>query len=328
MKWSNRLIIMLLIGAFLLSGCISTKVTLFRSYSEPLKEYTLEGEGDGKVLMIPVKGVITSRSKNRLLYTEPGTVQEIVSHLEMAAEDKKIKVVVLQIDSPGGTVTASDILYHEIKEFKNKTGKKVVIAMMNLAASGGYYIALAGDEIYAHPTTVTGSIGVIFIRPDIEGLMGKIGVEADVTKSGVYKDMGSPFRKSTETEQELFQGIIDELYGRFVGLIAENRGLDPDQVRAIADGRIYTAQQALDLKLIDRIGYLDEAIAGAKQIAGLPDNAQVVVYRRTERANDNRYYTATGKGGGGSPKLIDLGIPEYMNVPDAGFYYLWTPGVE
>ena len=209
MKWPTQLIFILLIGAFLLSGCITTKVTLFRSYTEPLKEYTLEGEGDGKVLIIPVKGVITSRAKNRLTYTEPGTVQEIVSHLEMAVKDEKIKAVVLQIDSPGGTVTASDILYHEINEFKTNTGKKIVIAMMNLAASGGYYIALAGDEIYAHPTTVTGSIGVIFIRPNIGGLMGKIGVEADVTKSGEYKDMGSPFRKSTEAEKELFQGIID-----------------------------------------------------------------------------------------------------------------------
>jgi protease-4 len=312
----------------LLSGCITTKVSLFKSYDEPLKEYTLEGDGDGKVLIIPVKGVITSRAKKRLMYTEPGTVQEIVSHLEKAAKDEKMKVVILQIDSPGGTVTASDILYHEIQEFKAETGKKVVIAMMNLAASGGYYIALAGDEIYAHPTTVTGSIGVIFISPNIEGLMGKIGVEADVTKSGVHKDMGSPFRKSTETEQKLFQGIIDELYGRFLDLIVENRGLDPDTVRHIADGRIYTARQALHHKLIDRIGYLDEAIAGAKQISGLPNNAQVVVYRRTERANDNRYNTATGKGGIGSPKLIDLGIPGYMNVPSAGFYYLWTPGAE
>jgi protease-4 len=313
------------VALWLLAGCIAAKIQLGADYSEALRESTLEGKGAPKVVLIPIRGFISSEPKGDALGYKPSTVQEVVSHLELAAKDPKVKAVVLELDTPGGSVTASDILYREIDAFKQRTRVKVVSAMMDLATSGGYYVALASDRIVAHPTCVTGSIGVIFIRPQIAGLMDKLGVAAEVTKSGQFKDMGSPFRDSTGAERQIFQHIIDDLNNRFVTLVAEQRHLDPGTARTLADGRIYTAQQALEFKLIDRIGYLPDAFAEAKKLAGLPDDTRVVVYRRTRFRNDNLYNTFTGSGSGNLPKMFDLGWSRVLNVPSTGFYYLWAP---
>jgi protease-4 len=150
-------------------------------------------------------------------------------------------------------------------------------------------------------------------------------VAAEVTKSGQFKDMGSPFRDSTGAERQIFQHIIDDLNNRFVTLVAEQRHIDPGAARTLADGRIYTAQQALDFKLVDRIGYLPDAFGEAKRLAQIPEDARVVVYRRTRFHNDNPYNTFTGSGGGNLPKMFDLGLSQVLNVPATGFYYLWAP---
>lgn len=312
-------------GLWLFTGCVGVKVKLQDYRSEPLKEVTLEGKGKEKVLLIPIRGVISSEPKRRVLGAEPSVVREVVSHLKLAAEDPKVKLVILQIDSPGGPVTASDMLYREIEDFKKRTQVKVISMMMGMAASGGYYVALAGDRIIAHPTTVTGSIGVIFVRPSVEGLMEKIGVEVEITKSGRFKDMASPFRDPTDDEKQLLKNIIGEMNERFVTLVAERRRMDLDTARKIADGRICTAQQALKLGLIDEIKYLNEVIREGKTRAGLPQDARLVVYRRSRPYNDNAYNTFTGEEGDGLPQMIDLGLSEYLTAPRTGFYYLWAP---
>ena len=142
--------------AILLVACASPRITLFSDASDPLREVTLDGTADDKILVVPITGVITDSPKSRLTRTMPGMVQEVVSHLRLAEKDDRVKVVLFKIDTPGGTTTASDILYHEIAAFKQRTGKKVVVCMMNLATSGGYYVSLPADVIMAHPTTVTG----------------------------------------------------------------------------------------------------------------------------------------------------------------------------
>src|SRR5262249_39001215 len=162
---------------------------------------------------------------------------------------------------PGGTVTASDIIFRELEEFKRTTGRAVVASMLDVAASGGYYIALAADTIVAHPTTVTGSIGVIMISLNAEGLMQKVGLATATIKSGERKDMGSPFRQLTSEERAIFQAVIDDLYRQFVSKVVERRNIPAATATALADGRIYTAEQALGHKLVDRIGYLPEAPA-------------------------------------------------------------------
>jgi protease-4 len=187
------------------SGCIKPKITLFPDATEPLREFTLQGAGREKILIVPVNGFISDSHRDLPFLRRSSMVQEIVSQLKKAEKDKDIKAVILKIDSPGGSVTASDMLYHEISKFKERSGVKLVVIMMGVAASGGYYVALPADFIFAHPTSITGSIGVVFLRPNVSGLMGKIGMEMEVDKSGKNKDMGSPFRRPTEEERRLFR---------------------------------------------------------------------------------------------------------------------------
>ncbi len=312
-----------LIAAIIINGCGAPNIKLFTDASDPLQEFTLQGKEKGKVLIIPVRGIISDSTKKGMLYDMPGMVQEIVSQLRIAEKDEEVKAVLLKIDSPGGSTTASDILYHEIMAFKKRTGAKVVAAMMDIAASGGYYVSLPSDLIIAHPTTVTGSIGVIFLRPTVTDLMGKIGLDIEVIKSGQNKDMGSPFRQSTEEEQKIFQDLINELGGRFINLVAKHRKIDQNILSDISTARVYLAREALQLGLVDKIGYLNDAVLQAKKLAGLNEDCKVIVYRRTRYPNDNIYNTSTTKFGSQGLSLIDLGILDSITSLSTGFYYLW-----
>ena len=309
-----------------LIGCQTPKIRIFPSYADPLQEYTLQGKEKGKVLVISLRGMISDAPKKQFISTRPSMVQEIVSQLRKAEDDPEVKAVLLKIDSPGGSVIASDLIYNEIVAFKQRKEAKVVVAMMGVAASGGYYISLPADFILAHPTTVTGSIGVLFLRPDLTGLMEKIGVDVNVSKTGKNKDMGSPFRQATEEEQKITQDLIDQLADRFLDRIAEHRKLDPKNLKEISSARIYLAQDALNLGLVDRVGYLDEAVSEAKKLAELPVDAKVVVYRRTEYPDDNLYNTATSRYEGGGLSIISLDLPGALGPLQTGFYYLWHPG--
>ena len=303
-------------------GCTAPKIRLFPSQEDPLLEFTLEGKSEPKVLVVPIRGIISNSPKEGFVSTRPSVVQEVVSQLRRAEEDPKIKAVILKIDSPGGSVTASDILYSEITGFKNRTGAKVVVAMMDVAASGGYYISLPADHILAHPTTVTGSIGVIFARPKVTGLMEKIGLAVEVNKSGTEKDMGSPFRQASAAEEKIFQDLTDRLGARFIDLVARHRKLKPEVVAQISTARVYLANEALELGLVDEIGYLENAIRQAKNLAGLAEDAKVVVYRRAEYPDDNIYNTSTSFGGA-KASLISMELPGALNHIQTGFYYLW-----
>jgi len=318
----KSLIISLCLIVFTIAGCTAPKIRLFPSQADPLKEFTLEGKGDKKVLVIPVRGIITNKPKEGFIRTRPSLVQEVVSQIRRAEEDKNVKAVILKIDSPGGSVTASDILYNEIAAFKERTDAKVVVAMMGVSASGGYYISLPADYILAHPTTITGSIGVIFMRPKVTGLMHKVGIGLDVSKSGVNKDIGSPFRPATAEEEKIFQDLTDRLGVRFVDLVAKHRKLDSEIIAEISTAQVYLANEALELGLVDEIGYLAKAVAQAKKLARLPEDAKVVVYRRTEYPDDNIYNTST-RYGGGDVSLISLKLPGSLSHIRTGFYYLW-----
>jgi protease IV len=313
-------------AVLLVGGCTGLNVNIGVESKQPLKEYVLEGRGKGKVLIIPVRGFLSDAPTSGLLGERPGVVQQVVSQLRLAEKDHEVKAVLLEINSPGGSTTASDILYHEIMEFKTRTKTKVVAALMDVAASGGYYIALPADRIVAHPTSITGSIGVIFITPKVIGLMDKIGVGVEINKSGSEKDIGSPFRPSTPAEQRIFQGLTDTMGRRFLDLVAKHRSIDADSMNSISTARIYLADEALQLKLVDSVGYLSNAIAEAKELAGLPKDAEVVGYRRSKDANDNIYNTSVAWRSGTNVALIDLNLSEIIPSLCAGFYYLWTPG--
>lgn len=321
--YMTLLVTALLVG----SGCIKLKITLFPDGTEPLKEFTLQGTGNEKILIIPINGFISDSQKDSLLHRRPSMVQEIVSQLRKAEKDKDIQAVILKIDSPGGSVTASDLLYHELSGFKKRSKAKLVAVMMDVAASGGYYVALPADIIFAHPTAITGSIGVVFLRPNVSGLMGKVGVEMDIDKSGRNKDMGSPFRKATAEEQEIMGNIIAGLADRFIGLVVSRRPLNDEARADISSARIYTAADALRLGLVDQIGYLDDAIEKTTKIAGLPENPKIVVFRRTEYPDDNLYNTQTSRPEIAEINLLDPGLTESLSPFRSGCYYLWLPGM-
>jgi len=308
----------------LVSGCASPMLGLLGDGTAPLEEYTLSGEAREKILVVPVRGTINDEPREGFFQDRPSLLQEVVAQLRKAEKDPSVRALVLTIDSPGGPATASDILYHELIGFKEKTGIPVVASLMDVAASGGYYVALSADAILAHPTTVTGSVGVVFWRPQVKGLMDKLGLDLEVNKSGENKDMGSPFREASAEEIRILQQLTDTLAKRFLDLVAKNRSIDEKRLAGVATARVYLAPEALEMGLVDRIGYLADALERARQLARLPEDAKVVVYRRTEFADDNLYNTALSRGGSGR---IGLEVPGSGLLKAPGFYYLWAPGI-
>lgn len=304
------------------SGCAYVNLSLL-SEPGPLREKVVEGEGDAKILLLDVTGIISEEKKRSMgLRQETSMADEFREALKKASRDKKIAGLVIRINSPGGTVTASDILRHEILEYKRKSGVRVVACMMDVAASGGYYVATAADEIVAHPTTITGSIGVIAMKFNVQGLFGKIGVEAEAIKSGDKKDLLSPFRPATAEEKKIVQTVIDQLHSRFVDVVVEGRKpLSREAVVKLADGRIYTASQALELKLVDRVAYLDGALERLKSALNLK-NASVVVYHRPGTYKGSIYSEA-----GGNTTVVNLLPQDLESLLPQGmrFMYLWAP---
>jgi protease-4 len=309
----------LLLAILSVSGCSVVSIDLTPRV-RPLEESIVEGTGSGKVLLIDLSGVL-AEEPIITLESRPQVplLARVREELEKAEADDQVRAVVLRINSPGGTVTASDVLFHEITRFKERRKVPVVASILDVGASGGYYVALAADRIFAHPTTVTGSIGVLMLTVNASGLLEKIGVSASYVTSGAFKDMGSPFRALRPEERALFQDLIDGFYGRFVGLVAQSRKIDEARVRAFADGRIYTAGEALSLGLIDQVGYLEDAIAAARRAAGLTE-ARVVIYHRP------RQYRATIYSSTDAPP-VSAGLPDLARMVVSGprFLYLWWP---
>lgn len=305
------------------AGCSVISVDLSPRI-RPLDEETVDGTGSAKILLLDLSGLLQEDTPSLSLTTPPPRVPllaRVREELSRAEKDDKVRAMVVRINSPGGTITASDVIYREIREFKARRKIPVVAAMMDVGASGGYYAALAADQIFAHPTTITGSIGVIMITVNAQGLLEKIGVAPLAIKSGALKDAGSPFRGLTPEERAVFQSVIDDMYGRFVRLVAESRKIPEAQVRSFADGRIYTAEQARSLGLVDRVGYLDEAVAAARTAAGLTE-ARVVMYHRPREYRDNIYSGAPPTVGADALVSQMAGL---LGGPGARFLYLWWP---
>ncbi len=247
---------------------------------ETYEEEYVSGEGTDKIAVIPVEGTISPTDSGVAGTVATTTPEGMRDALRQAEEDESVKAVVLEINSPGGGTTASDQMYRDILEFKESSGKPVLGSMGGTAASGGYYIATAADEILAEETTLTGSLGVILQLPNFTEAADKIGFEQNIIKSGEFKDMGSSFRDITPQERKIFQSIVDESYDEFVEVIVEGRDLPEQRVREIADGRIYSGKQARDLGLVDELGDLEAAVQNARERASV-DEATVVRYVQT-----------------------------------------------
>jgi len=214
-----------------------------------------------KVALVRIEGPIVD-SKN--------PIDEIKEYVK----DPSVKAIVLRVDSPGGAVAPSQEIYEEVKKAVEK--KKIVVSMGSLAASGGYYISAPASRIVANPGTLTGSIGVIMEIPNVEGLMNKVGVKTEVIKSGRHKDIASVFRGIGREEREILQGVLDDVHDQFIKAVAEGRKMLPDQVKKLADGRIFTGKQAVSMGLVDELGNLEDAIKVAAKLSGIKGEPSVV----------------------------------------------------
>jgi len=311
----SALMLFVLVLLFGTAGCTLLKISVGEEV-QPFTEQVIGGEGSDKILLLDISGFISSSNEGSSFFgtkKKPGLLSQVREQLDRARSDRAVKGLLLRINSPGGGVTASDELYHELIKFKKDTGVKVLAHIMDIGTSGAYYTALSADLITAQPTSVTGSIGVIMYSFDSTSLMQKIGLQTVEISSGTHKGMGSPFRPLAPEERAIFQNVIDSLQGRFVSTVTESRKLPLETVRSLSDGRIFTSQEAQAAGLIDSIGYLDDAIDQVKNLAHVK-KASVVTYIRPGEYRSNLY----------SQNLINIEMGEVMG-PGAHFLYVWWP---
>jgi protease-4 len=294
--------------------------------STELKEVLIDGEetAEKKIAVIPIKGVIMES-----MGAGPGTVTQVKKTLKALKKDDTVVGVLLVLDTPGGGVTASDRIYHDLVEFKKETKLPIHSVFLDISASGGYYVAMASDQITAHPTTVTGSIGVISKFFNFSEAMDTVGISVNVVKSlnnegkVSFKDIGSPYRPMRPEEREILQNLITEMWERFTDVVAEGREgkLTREQVRELADGRVFTGVKALELGLVDKVGYLDDAYTDIREVAGF-DDAKIVSYRKEPGLAEILGFSATSQ----EPGLNKLRVAKEVLSEQGGFLYLWTAG--
>jgi protease-4 len=244
------------------------------------EEEYVTGEGSDKVAVVPVVGTIGDAASGGALGGSTADPQTLRDQLRQAAEDESVRAVVLEVNSPGGGVTASDEMRDAVVDFKREARKPVVVHMGSTAASGGYYVSAPADVIVANETTLTGSLGAVLPLTNFSEAAEKYGVRQEYIKSGEFKDIGSSWNEITPEEREILQSYVDDGFDRFVEVIVEGRGLSEERVREIADGRIYSGPQALELDLVDELGDFDRAVEVAREKAGV-EEATAVRYVQT-----------------------------------------------
>lgn len=255
--------------------------------------------GGAKVAVVEIEGIIVDGT---------AAVRELREH----ADNPSIKAVVLRVNSPGGVVAPTQEIFAAIQRAR-KAGKPVVATLGAVAASGGYYVATAADRIYANPGTLTGSIGVVMQMANIEGLLKKVGVEYVVVKAGSYKDVGNFARTMSPEERRMLQALLDDVYSQFVDAVAEGRGLERSEVLAFADGRIYSGQQALALKMVDEMGGFEDAVEAAGKLANISGRPKLV-YPRKRFSFKDLLENRLGLPGAGPllPALSGIRTPLYL----------------
>ncbi len=303
-----------LLGSFLLFLAVLVGFALLWEGAE---EYETSGggkfarfSGTGAVGIVEIQGTILDSA-------------EVVDELNRFRKSDRVRAIVLRIDSPGGAVAPSQEIYDEIMSLRadEESRKFVVASLGSVAASGGYYIASAADRIVANPGTLTGSIGVIMEFARFEELLGKIGVHSEVITNsrGKFKDVGSPFRKMTAEEQALLKSMMDNVYEQFVAAIADGREMDPSEIYPLADGRVFSGEQALDNGLVDEIGGFEHAIGVAADLAGI-EGEPVRLYPRKDRPSVFNFledFENSGK--------TFLSKITRTGAPTSGLYYLFAP---
>lgn len=233
------------------------------------------GSVPGEIGIIYVEGVIATRGGDSGMFGSGSSAEEIAAALRRAAGNPQMKAVVIRLNSPGGSPAAAQEISREIERLR-QSGKKVVASMGDVAASGAYWVAAGADQIVANPGTLTGSIGVIMETANLQGLYDKLGISTETFKSGAHKDMGSTSRPVTTEERVIYQSMIDDIYDQFVDVVAKGRHKDSSEIRPLADGRVFTGRQALELGLVDRLGDFHDAVLLAGELTGIPGEPGVV----------------------------------------------------
>ncbi len=331
-------------AASLLSSCAPLRVSFDVGFArEGVHERVVQrdpGAGTAAVALIPFTGLIADAPQPPgLLGGGPNPVDRLVASLERASKDPHVRAVVLRVNSPGGSVTGSDILYREITRFRERTGKPVVVSMGEVAASGGYYISLAADRILAEPTTITGSVGVLFQTFNVHEALTRFGVQPRAITSGPNKDLANPFAPPRQEHYALLQQQVDALYQRFRQLVLSRRpAFDAAQADELLDGRVFTGQQAADLGLVDAVGGVREAFEAAKRLAGIA-RATLVMYYSGRSAPHSPYAQASlapssapvaaspasTPASSGARVTLEAQLGSSLLTP--GFHYLWAPGL-
>ena len=284
------------------------------------EEEHVSGAGPAKIAVVPVEGTIASADSTVPGTQPPVTPEGLADALLQAEEDPSVAAVVLEVNSPGGGVTASDQMHQSILDFKESSGKPVVVSMDSVAASGGYYISAAADRIVANESTLTGSLGVVIPLLNFSEAAEKYGVTQKYVKSGEFKTMGSSWNELTPEEREVFQSIVDQEYDEFVEVIVEGRDLPEERVREIADGRVYSGQQAREIGLVDSFGGLDEATEVAQDLAKV-EEATVVRYVLPESFTDTLFARLAPQ----EPEALRIAEEAGLTLEPKP-YYLYLPG--
>ncbi|MEM1107412.1 MAG: signal peptide peptidase SppA [Planctomycetota bacterium] len=344
MRFSLRLFLNIAFGFSLLvaSGCgPATFVVGVTPGDRSLTSTPIERDGklgSDRVLIIDITGLIANTNEPGLLSSGDNPVARLTEALRLAEADDRVAAVVLRLNTPGGTVTASDMMYREVQRFRKKTGKPVVAVMMDVAASGGYYLACAADHVVAYPSTVTGSIGVVFQTLSVKPALNRIGIEAEALVSGPNKAVGSPLETLEPSQREILQGLVDRFYADFVNIVRENRKtIDPDTWDIVTDGRVFTGRRAHELGLVDSLGDIRDGIGEAKKLANI-DNADVYLVHRPLDFVSGPYSAFPGvqkkSNVGNSPhtqiNLLQLNLDTVFSLntgTNSGLYYLWIPEI-
>jgi protease-4 len=319
LKWAALALLVLVLAVSILFNVALSALLMGQSPAggdtAKFREFLVEGEGPDKVALIPIRGLIGGGYGDSI-FGGRGTVYSILTQLKKAAADDDVKALILEIDSPGGSVGDSDLIYHEIQKIR-KGGKPVVSLLGDVAASGAYYIAVGSDKIIAQPTTITGNIGVIVHSVNVEGLLQKLGIKEVIIKKGRMKDLLSPTRPLTPEEEQLLQNITDKIYYQFADIVASQRKLSAEQMSSIADGRIFLAPDALAAGLIDAIGYRDESLDALREMLGI-NKFRLVRYEKLFSFKDMLGASAQAISPTAALRegIMDAAAPKLM--------YLWT----
>lgn len=334
MKW--HMCWLMVVSVAVLVGCGPTTFVVGVSPGDQRMKATVvepaKTRAKDRVALIDVTGMIVNARIPGLLSDGENPVSLLHEQLQQAARDKRVKAVVLRLNTPGGAVAASDMMYREVLGFKERTGKPVVVVMMDVAASGGYYLACAGDYLIAYPSTVTGSIGVIFQTMSVKPALSSIGIQAEAITSGPNKDAGSPLSELTEGHRAVYREMVDTFYDDFIGVVRQARPrITQADFTEVTDGRVVTGRRALAVGLVDALGDLGDGFAKAKSLAGLKD-ASLVRYDRPLSYVGSPYAHAT-EVQGSTPRTTQVNLLQ-LNVDGklgglgpSCFYYVWLPGV-